>query len=176
MLSAEELLAGGAMEFRISIPEDVLSPGSAPANVGSSASPSTGPSTGPSASPGVVRLRPLRVHDLQLISRAAKESDTLTATLMVQQALLEPALTVPQVGAMHAGLLHYLLERVNAISGLSASSELLNEAVSAPLTRAAFVLAREFGWTPQQVGELTLGQVLLNLEMLERDNEAGTGA
>jgi len=160
MLSAEELLAGGALDYRIEIPDEVLRPGSREAG----------------SDPGAVRLRPLTVHDLQLISRAAKESDTLTATLMVQRALLEPALTVPQVSAMHAGLLHYLLERVNEISGISASSELLQQAVSAPLARAAFILARELGWTPQQVGELTLGQVLLNLEMLEQGNEAGAGA
>ncbi len=107
---------------------------------------------------------------------ARLENDTLTAGLMVQRALVEPELNLAQVGALHAGLLHYLLERVNEISGISASGELLQQAVSAPLSRAAFVLAREFGWTPQQVSELTLGQVLLNLEMLEMGYDAGTGA
>ena len=34
-------------------------------------------------------------------------------------------------------------------------------------------LARAFGWTPQQIGELTLGQILLHLQMLreERDGD-----
>jgi len=31
----------------------------------------------------------------------------------------------------------------------------------------AFLLASEFGWTAQQVRELTLGQVLVHLEMLK---------
>jgi hypothetical protein len=160
MLSADELLAGGALDYEIEVPSAVLRPGPGQ----------------PASGPEHVRLRPLTVNDLQLISRAAKENDTLTATLMVQRALVEPELSVAQVGALHAGLLHYLLERVNEISGISASSEMMQAAVSAPLSRAAFVLAREFGWTPQQVSELTLGQVLLNLEMLEMGREAGTNA
>ena len=39
-------------------------------------------------------------------------------------------------------------------------------AIDAPLAKAAFVLAQEFGWTPREVGELTLGQMLLHLQML----------
>jgi hypothetical protein len=159
MLSADELLAGGALDYEIVVPGAVLRPGG-----GQSA-----------AGPDKVRLRPLTVHDLQLVTRAAKENDTLTATLMVQRALVEPELNPAQVGAMHAGLLHYLLDQVNQISGISASGELVQQAVSAPLSRAAFVLAREFGWTPQQVGELTLGQVLLNLEMLDLEHQGGVG-
>jgi hypothetical protein len=40
--------------------------------------------------------------------------------------------------------------------------------VHAPLARACFVLAREFGWTPEKCAELTVGQVLLYLEMVAR--------
>jgi len=35
---------------------------------------------------------------------------------MVQSALVEPELTVQQVGAMHVGLVQFLLEKVNEIS------------------------------------------------------------
>ena len=38
--------------------------------------------------------------------------------------------------------------------------------VQAPLARACFVLARQFGWTPDECAELTVGQVLTYLEML----------
>ena len=150
MLSAEDLLAGGGLTFEIEVPSEILRPTES-ANNGKSAT---------------VRLRPLTVRDLQLVSRAAKEQDSLTATLMVQRALVEPEMSVAQASAMHVGLVQFLLEHVHRISGIMATSEQLSRAVDAPLAKAAFVLAQEFGWTPQQVNELTLGQVLLNLQML----------
>ena len=123
--------------------------------------------------PGTVRLRPLTVGDLQTITRAAKESDLLVATLMVQQALVDPELTVAQVSSLHVGLVQFLLERVNEVSGISTSVEQLTAAVDAPLSKATFLLAERFGWTPQEVGDLTLGQVLLNLKLLsERSRPA----
>lgn len=151
ILSPEELLAGGALTFEVEVPASVLRPSDG--------------HTGDE--PGKVRLRPLTVRDLQLISRAAKESDSLMATLMVQRALVEPEANVAQVAAMHVGLVQFLLEQVNQISGITATAEQIDGAVEAPLAKAAFVLANEFGWTPQQVSELTLGQVLLHLEMLK---------
>jgi hypothetical protein len=146
VLSADELLAGSSLTFEVVIP-DALVP--APAERRS------------------VRLRPLTVRDLQLISRAAKESDALVGTLMVQRALVEPELSVAQVGAMPIGLAQFLLAQVNQISGIAAAPDQLAGATEAPLAKAAFVLAREFGWTPQQVQDLTLGQVLLHLQMLK---------
>lgn len=156
MLSAEELLAGSELTFEIEVPAGMLPP-LEPASAGTRC----------------VRLRPLTVRDLQLISRAAKESDSLTATLMVQRALVEPEMTIAQVNGLQAGLLHHLLDEVNRISGISLPEDTVEEALEAPLTRAAFVLAKEFGWTPQQVGELTLGQVLLHLQMLARGGTDG---
>jgi hypothetical protein len=75
-------------------------------------------------------------------------------------------MSVAQASAMHVGLVQFLLQQVNQISGIATTSEQLSGAVEAPLAKAAFVLAQEFGWTPQQVNELTLGQVLLHLQML----------
>lgn len=151
ILSPEELLAGGALTFEVEVPASVLRPSDGRAG----------------DEPGRVRLRPLTVRDLQLITRAAKESDSLMATLMVQRALVEPETSVTQVAAMHVGLVQFLLEQVNQISGITATAEQIDSAVEAPLAKAAFVLANEFGWTPQQVSELTLGQVLMHLEMLK---------
>src|SRR5664279_3637779 len=148
MLSAEELLAGSALTYEIEVPAEVLLPGSPSPN-------GSGHAT--------VRLRPLTVADLQIISRAGKESESLLATLMVQRALVEPEMTVPQLAAAHAGLVEFLLSEVNRISGISASHDQLVRARESPLAKAAFVLAKEFGWTPQQVSELTLGQVMLHL-------------
>jgi len=92
---------------------------------------------------------------------------------MVQQALVAPKMTVEQVGSLSAGLVQYLLRRVNQISGLDLSDEDLDKAVKAPLARACFVLSRDFGWTPAECSELTVGQVLLYLEMLARDQKGG---
>jgi hypothetical protein len=150
MLSAEELLAGSDLTFEVEVPAEVLHPAE----------------DSDDEAPTRVRLRPLTVRDLQLISRAAKESDSLTATLMVQRALVEPEMSVAQASAIHVGLVQFLLQQVNRISGIATTSEQLSGAVEAPLAKAAFVLAQEFGWTPQQVNELTLGQVLLHLQML----------
>jgi hypothetical protein len=151
MLSPEELLAGSALTYEIEVPAEVLRPGA----------PSSDADGG-----GKVRLRPLTVADLQAVSRAAKESDSLLATLMVQRALVEPPMTVAQVASTHAGLVEYLLDHVNRISGIAASLDQIAAAREAPLAKAAFVLAREFGWTPQQVADLTIGQMLLHLQAL----------
>jgi hypothetical protein len=37
--------------------------------------------------------------------------------------------------------------------------------VQAPLAKACFILAKEFGWTPEEVSGMTIGQILLYLEM-----------
>lgn len=155
MLSPEDLLAGSSVTHTVAVPAAVIDP------VGG----------GAGSAPGTVRLRPLTVRDLQVITRAAKESDTLVAVLMIQRALVEPEMSVAQVTAMHAGLARYLLEQVNRVSGLRPTAEELDGAAGAPLTKAAFVLTREFGWTPHQIQELTLGQVLLYLEMLRQRGE-----
>jgi hypothetical protein len=70
-------------------------------------------------------------------------------------------------------LVQFLLAKVNAISGLSLDGDDLDRAIKAPLTRACFILSREFGWTPAQCSELTVGQVLLYLEMLARGERDG---
>ena len=157
MLSAEELLAGSKLTFVIEVPPDVLH---------------TTNGESQEAAEQTVKLRPLTVSDLQLISRAAKENNSLIAVLMVQRALVEPEMSVAQVATMHAGLVEFLLEEVNRISGISATHNQLLEMREAPLAKAAFVLASEFGWTPEQVGELTLGQVLLHLQMLREKSRA----
>ena len=153
-LSAEELLAGSGLTFEVEVPPHVLRP-----------SDGTSASTGQEL-PTTVRMRPLTVADLQTITRATKESDSLMATLMVQRALVEPELTIAELTTMHVGLLQFLLERVNELSGVTTDAAAVAHAIDAPLTKATFVLAQEFGWTPQEVGELTLGQILLHLKML----------
>jgi hypothetical protein len=156
MLSAEELLAGSALTYDVVVPANVLQPGGASAN-GALAS---------------VKLRPLTVADLQRITRAAKDTDTLMATLMVQRSLIEPTLSIAQVAGLHVGLLEFLLSEVMRISGMAVTESQLRSSVETPLAKAAHVLAREFGWTPPQVSELTLGQIMVHLQMLEQEAPA----
>ncbi len=153
-LTTEELLAGGALTHEVEVPAELLS-----ANDGRS---------GPSR----VVLRPLTVRDLQRISKAAREDEALSAALMIQQALVEPALKPEQVSQLPAGLARFLVERINAISGISAPRNALEELVQAPLAKACFVLAKEFGWTPEQASGMTIGQILLYLEMEHRGGDA----
>jgi hypothetical protein len=155
-LSAEALLASGAATHTVRVPASLLRGAEAPAAGGD----------GPA---GEVTLRPLLVRDVDRVVRAAREQRVLASVLMVQQALVAPKMTVEQVGDLPAGVVQFLADRVNAISGLSVDEDELERAVRAPLARACFILAREFGWTPTQCAELTVGQVLLYLEMIARD-------
>jgi hypothetical protein len=146
-LTAEDLLAGAEATHRVPVPPPLLATTEAEA---------------------YVVLRPLVLADVLRLRRAGGEDGELTSALMVHQALIEPALTLDQVHRLPAGLVEFLLAEVNRISGLSLGADDLAEAVHAPLARACFVLCREFGWTPQRCAELTVGQVLVYLEMLGR--------
>lgn len=154
-LTAEEMLSGGALTHEIEIPTDLLG------------------SNGHSPTDARVLLRPLTVRDLQRIGKAARDDENMSAALMIQQALVEPALKPDQVSQLPAGLARFLVERINAISGISTARDALDEMVQAPLARACFVLAKEFGWTPEEVSGMTIGQILLYLEMAHGGGSGG---
>jgi hypothetical protein len=153
-LSAEELLAGGAVTHDVELPAELLS--------GNGSLPDRR-----------VVVRPLTVRDLQRIVKAARDDEELSAALMVHHALVEPALKLEQVTALPAGLARFLVERINEVSGVDTTRDALEELVQAPLAKACFVLAKEFGWTPEEVSGMTLGQILLYLEMSRREGSAG---
>ena len=165
-LTCDQLLLGGAATHEVEIPPDVLRP----CNNGAAASDAD--DDGPSH----VVLRPLLLADVQQIHEAAKQSRELTSVLMVQQSLVDPKVTLDDVNRMHAGLVEFLLHEVNQISGLSLGRDELEEVVQAPLARACFVLGREFGWTPDECARLTVGQVLLYLELLGRGEGSWSAA
>jgi hypothetical protein len=151
-MTAEELLAGSALTHDVEIPADLLH-----TNGNTSIHPQ-------------VMLRPLTVRDIQRIAKAANEDDNLSAALMIQQAMVEPVLKFEQISQLPAGLARFLVERINSISGISTPSNELEELVQAPLAKACFVLAKEFGWTPEDVSGMTIGQILLYLEMTRTGN------
>ena len=141
MLTAEQVLAGGALAHEVPVPPGLGGNGES------------------------VKLRPLTVRDLQRIGKAAREDEGLSAALMIHHSLVEPALKIDQVMELPAGLARFLVERINSISGIATPRDELSELVQAPLAKACFVLAKEFGWTPEQVSGMTIGQILLYLEM-----------
>jgi hypothetical protein len=151
-LTADDLLAGASIQHRVEVPGYLRPDGQ---------------------TSGDVVLRPLTVRDIQRVTQAAREQAALTSVLMVQQALVQPAMTIDQVSGLPAGLVEFLLTQVNRISGLAMDAGDVDHAVRAPLSRACFVLSREFGWTPEQCSQLTVGQVLLYLEMLATGEAGG---
>ena len=148
-LTTEDLLAGARLTHRVQVPADLV------------------PGAQDDAVHEVV-LRPLVLADVMLLNRASGDDGELASALMVQQAMIEPSLSIEQVHRLPAGLVEFLLAEINRTSGLSLGGDDLTDAVHAPLARACFVLSREFGWTPEQCADLTVGQVLLYLEMLAR--------
>jgi len=150
-LAVEDLLLGGRVTHEVVVPPDVLEP------------------VGAGAIPRAVVLRPLVLADVQRIQRAARDDEALTSVLMVQQAMVEPAVTMEQVNQMHCGLVEFLVGEVNRISGLRLGRDELDDVVRAPMARACFELARHFGWTPDECAALTVGQILTYLELLGAD-------
>jgi hypothetical protein len=146
-LSAEQLLAGGSLSHQIDIPAELLV------------------ANGSKPEATRVVLRPLTVRDLQLIGKAAQQDDNLSAALMIQRALVDPALKPDQVSKLPAGVARFLVAQINRLSGIDTPRDELADLVQAPLARACFILAREFGWTPEEVSGMTIGQILLYLEM-----------
>lgn len=155
-LTTDELLAGAEVTHRVTVPAHLLAASTSSAG------------DGEDGAANEVVLRPLVLADVMTLQRAAGDDGELASALMVQKALVDPVLSLEQVHRLPAGLVEFLLGEVNRTSGLSLGGDDLDDAVHAPLARACFILAREFGWTPDKCAELTVGQVLLYLEMLAR--------
>ena len=143
-LTSDDLLAGGSLQHDIVIPADLINTSDEEAKV---------------------TLQPLTVRDLQLIAKAANQDENLSASLMIQRALVNPKMELEQITKLPAGLAKFLIEQINQVSGISASRNALEEMVQAPLAKACFILAKEFGWTPEEVSGMTIGQILMFLQM-----------
>ena len=147
MLTAEDLLTSSRAIHEVMIPAAVLTPGR------------DAESDAPHA---CVRLRPLSVGILTLISRAARDDASLAPLLMIKEAMLEPTLSLDHIRQMHVGLVYYLVSQINRISGLDGARW------CTPLGGMHILLAKHFGWTPEQVSQLTPGQVAVYLAGIER--------
>lgn len=155
IVTAEELLAGNGMVFEVEIPKHILHPGLVRESNQSEPSKK-------------IKLRPLTVKDVQLIAKAAKDDEVLTSVLIIQRAVVEPKLKQNEISEMHSGLVRFLVDHVNQISGLSTTEEEVREITESPIVQAFFILAKEFGWTPQQIKEMTIGQIQGYLELLNK--------
>jgi hypothetical protein len=158
-LTAEDLLAGSQAVHEVCVPEAVLRP---------SAAHGLDRSAGEHVEAGRVRLCPLNVAKLILISRAARDDASLVPLLTIKEALIEPKLSLEQIRNLHMGLVHFLVSQINLISGLTADGETLNGAADSAYGQTHLILARHFGWTPEQVGQLTPGQVAVYLAGVEK--------
>jgi hypothetical protein len=158
-VTAEELMAGKEMTFEVDIPPEILTPSMNGKQL-----------NGEPAKK--VQLRPLTVRDVQLIAKGAKDDEVLTSVLMIQKALVAPELKHSEISGMHGGLVRFLVDCINRISGLSTTEDEMHEIAESPIVRAFFVLAKEFNWTPQQVKEMTVGQILGYLELLNQTKRA----
>jgi hypothetical protein len=153
LITPEELLAGKALTYDVEVPPSVLAAGE------------EGPRNSEAKK---IRLRPLTIKDVQLIAKAAQDDEVLTSELMIHRAVVEPKLKQNEIAEMPGGLVRFLVERINRISGLSAGADELKEMAGSPIVQAFFVLAKEFNWTPQQVKQMTVGQIIGYLEMLNQ--------
>src|SRR5262249_60429644 len=107
-----------------------------------------------------------------LRGRAVRDVDGLQGCMMISLAVADPQLRADEVSQLPAGLARWLVERIDELSGIDTPRDALEELVQAPLARACFVLAREFGWTPEDVSGMTVGQILLYLQMVHDGREA----
>lgn len=157
IITPEELLAGKEVTYDIEVPVSVLANGEErPQNSGEKK----------------IRLRPLTIKDVQLIAKAAQDDEVLTSVLMIHRAVVEPKLKQSEIGEMPSGLVRFLVERINRISGLSAGEDELKEMAASPIVQMFFVLAKEFNWTPQQVKQMTVGQIIGYLELLNQTRKS----
>jgi hypothetical protein len=101
VLTAEELLAGSTLTFDIAVPAHILRPGS-----------EGGAET-------IVRLRPLTLGTFLLIMKAGKDDSSLIPLLMIQEGLVEPKMSLPQIRQLHVGLISFLIGHIREISGLA---------------------------------------------------------
>jgi len=158
ILTPEDLLAGSRATHKVAVPRAILAPAmDQEAGAG-----------------GYVELRPLTITTLTLISRAARDDPSLVPLLTIKEALVAPTMTMEQVRGLHIGLVHFLVSHVNRISGLDASGDVLTGAMESSYGRTHLMLARHFGWTPEQVAELTPGQVAVYLAGIEKLLEMDT--
>jgi hypothetical protein len=170
-LTAADLLVGSQGTHDVVIPAAILNPhlDVSPGAIASANHASNGSINGSANHADQrVRVHPLSLATMTLISRATRDDASLVPILMIKEAVIEPTLTIEQIRQMHVGLVHYLVAQINRLSGLGADGSALDQAVNSSLGQTHLLLAKHFGWTPDQVSQLTPGQVAVYLAGIEK--------
>lgn len=107
-LNPEDLLFGGSNTFEVMVPPELLQLRSQTNTSGDSQPPVM-----------TVQLRPITIGTFQLIMKAAKQDTGLIPLLMIKESLVQPGLSLEQVKQLHLGLVHFLIEQIRQISGLT---------------------------------------------------------
>lgn len=103
-LLPEDLLAGAALIYDVTIPAQVLQPAA---------------SGSLQTREMVVQLRPLTIGIFQLIMKAGRQDTGLIPLLIIKEALVQPALSLEQVKQLPLGLVNFLIAHIREISGLT---------------------------------------------------------
>lgn len=159
ILTAEDLLAGANTTFDVPVPPELLHPAKAQG------------ANGTTPKEALVRIRPLTIGVYQLIMKAAKNDPGMIPLLMVKESLAEPVMSLDQVRRLPIGLVELLIEHIREVSGLVKKKKRLTDLPNAPLLQAGYTLAKEFGWTPGQVQDLTMAQISAYLDLLEQEKQ-----
>lgn len=107
-VTAEDLLAGAAATFAVTIPAQFIIH---TANGQTAADPLPPQEV-------VVQLQPLTIGAFQLIMKAGRQDPGLIPLLLIKEALVQPVLTLEQVKRLPLGLVNFLIAHIRAISGL----------------------------------------------------------
>lgn len=107
-LTPEDLLAGAAVTFDVTIPISILRPGQLDTS-----------SENLPESELIVQIRPLTIGTFQLIMKAAKQDAGLIPLLMIKESLVQPNLSLEQIKRLHLGLVNFLIQQIREISGLT---------------------------------------------------------
>src|SRR5262249_18548188 len=108
IITPEELLAGKELTYDVEVRPSALAAGEEQHRTGGAKK---------------VRLRPRTIKDVQLLAKAAQDDEVLTSVLMIHRSVVEPKLKQNEISDMPSGLVRFLVEQINRISGLSASEQ-----------------------------------------------------
>ncbi len=111
-LSAEDLLLGTQTHYDLVIPPHILQPDLAPQNAEQDDKPVA-------STEKIVVIKPLSLKAFQLILNASKSNGDQIPTFMILESLVTPQMTAAQIGALPVGLVNFLVENIQLISGLS---------------------------------------------------------
>ena len=156
LATADDLLAGAGEEHVVEVPYEIRRP----LDVG-----------GEAPDPLEVHVRALTLGDVHRIAKASKGDEALAGAMMIERALVQPHLERSQIQQLPSGLVRFLIDVINRSSGLVATNDEVRTAAESPLGRLFFALAKEFGWSAQDVRELTVGEALTYLQAIRSGTE-----